>query len=60
MYNKLKPICCINLLNFKLLEDTEKFHSCYVLKEKTSQTKFLPITLYFILLSYQKEYKSRA
>ncbi len=49
-YKKLKPVCCINLLNFQLFDDIEKFHSCYVLKEKDESDKVLTdhLILHFI------------
>ncbi len=33
-YTKIKPVICINLLNFKLIDATERFHTSYLIQEK--------------------------
>lgn len=51
-YKKLNPVSCINVLNFRLLEEIPKFHSLYVLKEKDDTSKVLTdhLMLHFIEL----------
>lgn len=51
-YKLLQPVCCINLLNFTLLEEIKKFHSFYVLKEKDESETILTdhLMLHFIEL----------
>ena len=33
-YTILKPVECINILNFRLIDDIKRFHSCYIITEK--------------------------
>jgi len=45
LYKELNPVICINLLNYKLFPETEKLHTCFLLKEKDEN---------FMLTSHQE------
>ena len=34
----MKPTICINLINFNLIKDSKKVHSCFILKEQKSHS----------------------
>lgn len=44
-YTQLKPVICINLLKFKIFEDIDKIHTCFIPYEKDD--KSLPLTDHF-------------
>ena len=41
IYSKLYPAICINILDFKLFKDFEKYHSTFMIREKDSPEYFL-------------------
>lgn len=51
-YSLLKPVECINIINFNLFEEIDKFHTCFLMKEKDEPDKILTdhIMLHFIEL----------
>ena len=59
IFKALKPVVCINLLEFNLFEETEKKHTCFRLIEKDDGfTLTNHITLHFLELSKLKELQS--
>jgi len=52
IYGQLYPVICINLLNFVLLKDLPKLHSCFVIREKDEPYSILTdhLIMHFIEL----------
>ena len=40
IYSELNPVICINILNFHLFPDTDKIHTCFMLREKDERFLF--------------------
>ncbi len=60
-YYELKPVICINILNFLLFDDIEKVHSCFLVKEKDIEDYVLNdhFQLHFIeMAKFDSEYKN--
>ncbi len=51
-YKSLKPVVCINLLNFSLIENTNQYHTCYWITEKNDPALLLTdhLILHFLEL----------
>jgi len=54
IWNKLKPVVCINSLDFNLFPDIMEFHSCFMLKERINPNRFLSDHLYIHFLEIKK------
>jgi len=52
IYSVIKPVICINLLNFVIVEETDKYHTCYVIREKDSNDLILTdhLSIHFLEL----------
>ena len=52
IYSKLYPVICINILEFKLFKDFEKYHSTFMVREKNDPEYFLSehLVLHFLEL----------
>lgn len=41
LYKSLKPVVCINLLNFNLIQQNDRYHTCFLIREQTDPSLVL-------------------